>query len=119
MCAGAIYAGMDMIVSSGNVTISESEASEDGGSRFLGIRTGDEGSAQVARRRVLRVQGLRGLQADAAPALNAASHIVKTNNVYLGFLLVPLSARTDLATAVYLINAKNGRKQALAEMLVL
>ena len=69
MCAGAIYAGMDMIVSSGNVTISESEASEDGGSRFLGIRTGDEGSAQVARRRVLRVQGLRGLQADAAPAL--------------------------------------------------
>ena len=73
-----------MDVSGGTVTIKESTAREDGGSggmgRFLGPRTGNEGSPpqEVARRaswtlqcraEVLRVQGLRGLQADATPAV--------------------------------------------------
>ena len=73
-----------MNVSGGNVTITKSKASRHGGSggvgRFNGPGTGDEGStpssgtqsvmgSAVLRRRVLRVQGLRGLQADATAAV--------------------------------------------------
>ena len=45
--AGAVYAVNDMIVSGGNVTITKSEASENGGSGevgcFVGIGTGGRG----------------------------------------------------------------------------
>ena len=73
-----------MDVSGGSVTITKSEALKDGGSggvaRFLGPRTGHEGCPQrsgtqsvmgsaVLRRRVLRVQGSRGLQAGATAAV--------------------------------------------------
>ena len=73
-----------MHVSGGNVTIRKSEALRHGGSggvgRFLGPGIGNEGSpprsgtqsvvgSAVLGRRVLRVQGLRGLQANAAPAV--------------------------------------------------
>ena len=73
-----------MIVSGGTVTIRKSKAEMDGGSwgvgRFLGPGIGNEGSpprsgtqsvvgSAVLGRRVLRVQGLRGLQANAAPAV--------------------------------------------------
>ena len=73
-----------MHVSGGNVAITESEASRCGGSegagRLLGPGTGDEGSpprsgtqsvmgSAVLGRRRLRVQGLKGLQADANPAV--------------------------------------------------
>ena len=72
----------------------------------------------VLRQRVLRVQGLTGLQADAAPAVTQQVIFFKTN-VCLVFLLVHLFARADLAAAVYLIKVQNCRKQAFAEMLVL
>ena len=51
-------------------------------------------------RRVLRVQGLRGLQAD-----NAASHILK-HQCLPGLPASVFFARADLATAVYLIKVK-------------
>ena len=49
-------------------------------------------------RRVFRVQGLRGLQADAAPAVTQQVICFKTN-VCLGFPLVHFFARANLATA--------------------
>ena len=45
-----------------------------------------------------RVQGLRGLQADAAPAVTQQVICFKTN-VCLGFPLVHFFARANLATA--------------------
>ena len=92
----------------------------DGGSGgvgcFNGPRTADEGSphkkctqsfmgSAVLGRRVLRVQGVRGLQVHAAPAVTQQVILFKTK-VHLGFPLVPLFARADLATAVYLIKVK-------------
>ena len=100
-----------MHVSGGNVTITESEALHGGSGgvgSFLGPGTGDEGSpprtgTQSARgeavlgRRVLRVQGLRGLQADAAPAVAEQVTFVETK-VCLVIPLVHFLARADLAT---------------------
>ena len=91
-----------MDVSGGNVTITKSKATRDGGSggvgRFLGPGTGDEGCSvrgeAVLGRRVLRVQGLRGLQADAAPEQVT---FVETK-VCLVIPLVHFLARADLAT---------------------
>ena len=82
-CAGAISAESDMIVSGGNVTIKGSTAHYDGGrgsgslalsrNRGRGIplkKWHKEGHGLCSLgRRVLRVQGLRALQADAAPAV--------------------------------------------------
>ena len=56
------------------------------------------GSA-VLGRRVLRVQGLRGLPADAARAVTQQVIFLKTN-VFLVFPLVSRFARADLATGV-------------------
>ena len=71
---------MDMNVSGGDVTITKSKAAKNEGSRgvgrVLGPGTGDEGCVTgyaVLGRRFLRVQGLRGLQADATPALTSKS----------------------------------------------
>ena len=60
---------------------------------------------EVLGRRVLRVQGLRGLQADATAAVAQQVIFLKTN-VCLAFPLVHLFAPADLATAVYLIKVK-------------
>jgi len=108
-----------MIVSGGTVSINKSWASKDGGSgagegfAFLVLssrRTRDpvkkwhterHGLCSL-RRRVLRVQGLRGLQAHAALAVTWQVMLLKLANVYLGFPLVHLLARADLAKALYL-----------------
>ena len=78
-----------MNVSGGSMTIRDSMARDDGGSggvgRFLGPGTRDEGAPRKTwhaerhglcsfGRRVLRVQGVRGLQADAARA--AAQQVI-------------------------------------------
>ena len=98
-----------MKVSGGNVTITKSEALQDGGSggvaRFLGP-IGHEGCPQrsgtqsvmgsaVLRRRVLRVQGSRGLQADATAAVTQQVIFFNSNLMF-----------TPVATAVYYINSK-------------
>ena len=99
-----------MDVSGGNVTITESMAQMNGGSggagRFLvpGTGTRDPPKKWHAERhglcsfgrRVLRAQGLRGLQADATAA--ATQQVISFK--------ATLSARVDSATAVYMTKIK-------------
>ena len=109
-----------MDVSGGKVTIRESTAQADGGrggsgSVFLVLEQEDKGcpprsgtqsvmGSAVLGRRVLRVQGLRGLQVDAALAV--------TQQVIFFQTKVCL-ARADSATAVCLIKVKMAENNLL------
>ena len=103
-----------MNVAGGKVSIKNSTAAWAGGSggvgRFLGHRTGHEGfpprsgtqsviGSAALGRRVLRVQGVRSLQADATPAVTQPVIFFKSNVCVL-FRPVHFFARANLATAL-------------------